>query len=354
MLAAEARLATTGIVRDPTYLEHRNGGAHPERPQRLQTLYALLDSPAMSGRFAALPARDASDEEILRVHTSGHLTVIAETVNQEITFLDMDTQACRLSYGAARRAAGGCCAAVEAVVGREVDNAFALVRPPGHHAEPGAAMGFCLFNNAAIAARHARAALGVERVLVADWDVHHGNGTQAVFEEDPSVLYFSTHQWPLYPGTGALEEVGTGRGEGATINVPLAAGTGDADLLAVYREVLVPVAREFAPELIVVSAGFDIHRDDPLAGMKATAAGAAALTRVLLDLAAELCGGRLLLVLEGGYHLEALRGSVAATLDELDGRSQTRPPRGLESAAARLQIERVREVHGRWWKALAR
>jgi acetoin utilization deacetylase AcuC-like enzyme len=346
-------LARTGIVRDPIYLEHSNGGAHPERRHRLEVLYALLDSPPMRGRLVALPAREASDEEILRVHTRGHLDAIADTASREITFLDMDTHACRLSHKAARWAAGGCCAAVEAVVRRDVDSAFALVRPPGHHAEPGRAMGFCLFNNAAIAARHAQAASGIERVLVADWDVHHGNGTQAAFEEDPSVLYFSTHQWPLYPGTGALEEAGSGRGRGATINVPLPRGTGDEDLLAVYRQLLVPVAREYEPGLIIVSAGFDIHADDPLGGMKGTSSGAAALARLFVDLAGELCGGRLLLVLEGGYDLAALRDSVAAVLDELDGRRHTRLSPGGESEATRRQIERVRALHGRTWKCLA-
>jgi len=346
-------LTTTGIVRHPVYLEHVNGGVHPERPQRLAVLHDMLDSPEMSGRFAAVEAREASDEEILRVHAPGHLAAIADTANREITFLDSDTQASRGSYRAARWAAGGCCAAAEAVVRREVANAFALVRPPGHHAEPAQAMGFCLFNNAAIAARFAQAAVGIERVLIADWDVHHGNGTQAAFEGDPTVLYFSTHQWPLYPGTGALEEVGTGRGEGSTINVPLPPGTGDADLIAVYRGILVPVAREFRPGLILVSAGFDIHQDDPLAGMKATAGGVAALTRPFLDLAGELCGGRLALILEGGYELNALRDCVRCVLEELDGRTLTRPSTGAETEVTRRQIERARALHARTWKSLA-
>ncbi len=356
ILGAEAHLAhlaRTGVVRDPLYLEHRNAGAHPESPRRLEAIHALLDSPAMAGRFAPIAARDATDEEILRVHTRAHLAAIADTASRDITFLDTDTQASRRSYAAARRAAGGACAAVEAVVRREVENAFALVRPPGHHAEPGAAMGFCLLNNAAIAARFARASLGIERVLIADWDVHHGNGTQAAFEEDPSVLYFSTHQWPLYPGSGALEEAGTGEGEGATINVPLPAGTGDADLLAVYREVLAPVALELRPGLLIVSAGFDILAADPLAGMRATEAGAAALARVVLDIAATACEGRLVLVLEGGYDLAALAAGVGAVLDEMDGRTLTRPSAGGESAAVRRLIERARGLHGRTWKSLA-
>jgi acetoin utilization deacetylase AcuC-like enzyme len=347
-------LGNTAIVRDDLCLQHRNGGAHPERPERLATLHALIDSPAFAGRLAALPPRDATDEEILRVHTPAHLAAIADTATREITFLDMDTQACAASYAAARRAAGSCCAAAEAVVRRDAGRAFAFVRPPGHHAGPVFVMGFCLFNNAAIAARHAQAVLGVERVLIVDWDVHHGNGTQAVFEDDPSVLYFSSHQWPLYPGTGALEENGTGPGRGYTVNVPLPAGSGDDDLVAVYRDVLAPVTREFRPGLVIVSAGFDIHRDDPLAGMHASAAGAAALARVALDLAEEVCGGRLLLVLEGGYDLAALRESVAAVLDEIDGQTLTRPsPRG-ESDVTRRQIERVRALHAPVWKSLGR
>ncbi len=345
-------MPATGVVRDPVYLEHRNAGAHPESPQRLQAIYALLDSPAMAGRFASIAARDASDGEILRVHTPAHLAVIADTASRDVTFLDTDTQASRGSYAAARRAAGGACAAVEAVARHEVENAFALVRPPGHHAEPGAAMGFCLFNNAAIAARFARASLGIERVLIADWDVHHGNGTQAAFEDDPSVLYFSTHQWPLYPGSGALEETGRGNGEGYTINVPLPAGTGDADLLAIYREVLAPAALEFRPGLVIVSAGFDILAADPLAGLRATESGAAALARLMLEIAATACAGRLVLVLEGGYDLAALAGGVAAVLDEMVGRTLTRPPLGGETAVARRLVERARSLHGRTWKSL--
>ncbi len=346
-------MSAVGIVRDSVYLTHDNGRLHPECPQRLLAIDALLDSRAAASPLVPIPAREATDEEILRVHSGEYLSQIAATSGREPMFVDSDTQTSAGSYRAARWAAGGCCRAVEAVVRGEAAHAFAFVRPPGHHAERDQAGGFCLFNNVAIAARCAQAALGLGRVLIVDWDVHHGNGTQHLFEADPSIVYFSTHQWPLYPGTGALEEVGVGAARGATINVPLPAGTADGDLIAVYRELLAPVARELRPELILVSAGFDIHREDPLAGWRATAAGCAALARVALDLAAELCGGRLVLVLEGGYDLCNLRGCVAAVLAELDGGTFTRPGAGDESAVTRRIIERVRRVHGAYWKSLA-
>ncbi len=346
-------MATLGIVRDPVYLTHDNGRLHPESPQRLAVIDSLLDSPAAAGRYVEIPARDASDEEILRVHSSEHLDLVAATAGRGLTFLDSDTQSSPGSYRAARWAAGGSCSAVEAVVRGDVRHSFAFVRPPGHHAERDRVHGFCLFNNVAIAARFAQAALGLRKVLIVDWDVHHGNGTQRVFEHDPTVVYFSTHQWPLYPGTGALEEVGFGTAQGATINVPLPKGTSDGDLLAVFRDVLVPVARELRPDLVLVSAGFDIHRGDPLASWRVTDAGCAALARVALDIAAELCDGRVALVLEGGYDLPGLRDCVAAVLAELDGRTFTRPGGGEESMVTRRVIERVRAVQGCHWKCLA-
>jgi len=231
---------------------------------------------------------------------------------------------------------------VDAIASGEVDQAFALVRPPGHHATRDYAMGFCLFNSVAIAARYAMANHGVERVLIADFDVHHGNGTEEIFYGDPNVLYFSTHQYPHYPGSGAVAEVGVAEGKGTTVNVPLPAFCGDEEYRRVYSEVLVPVARRFRPQLMLVSAGYDAHRDDPLAAMQMTVHGFAAVGNILKELAAELCGGRLLLSLEGGYHLQALAQSISATLEVLLGISVSLNP--LEKVQGRAPARDINPI----------
>jgi acetoin utilization deacetylase AcuC-like enzyme len=235
-------------------------------------------------------------------------------------------------------------ALVDAVMAGRVDNGFAFVRPPGHHAEPDRAMGFCLFNNVALAAAHLRAAHGLERVLVVDWDVHHGNGTQHAFYDDPHVLFVSSHQYPFYPGTGAAREVGVGEGEGFTLNLPFPAGYGDAQYVRAFVDVVEPVARRFGPQFILVSAGFDAHRRDPLAGMDMTEAGFACLARLLLRLSQDVCENRLVAVLEGGYDFEALARSVAAVLGEMSGASlqEAVTPAAGEPADVRLPLEMAR------------
>jgi acetoin utilization deacetylase AcuC-like enzyme len=226
------------------------------------------------------------------------------------------------SYRVARLAVGGALAAVDAVTRDQVRNAFTAVRPPGHHALRDRAMGFCLFNNIAIAARYVQEHHGLERVLIVDWDVHHGNGTQAIFYEDPTVLYFSTHQYPFYPGTGAANETGAGAGLGFTVNAPLPAGSGDEEITTAFRGKLIPAAEAFRPQFVLVSAGFDAHRDDPLALLRVTEAGYAALTGIVLDLADRFAGGRLVSLLEGGYNLQALARSVEAHLRVLADRAE--------------------------------
>jgi acetoin utilization deacetylase AcuC-like enzyme len=308
----------TGIVTDDSYLEHDTGAAHPERPDRLRAIGRLLQSEP-SPDWIRIPARDASGEELGRIHVPEHVARVAATARLVRFKFDADTPASAGTFAAARRAAGGVLALVDAVMARRVSNGFALVRPPGHHAERDRVMGFCFFNNVALAAAHLRAAHGLRRVLVVDWDVHHGNGTQRSFYRDPSVMFVSSHQYPFYPGTGAAREVGAGEGEGFTLNLPFPAGYGDRQYVQAFLDVVEPIARQFAPEFILVSAGFDAHRRDPLAGMELTENGFAAIARVLLRTAREVCQDRLVAVLEGGYDLEGLTRSIAAVLSEMKG-----------------------------------
>jgi acetoin utilization deacetylase AcuC-like enzyme len=266
--------------------------------------------------------------------------------------LDPDTIANRDSYAAAVRAAGACLSATEAVVGGESDAAFCLRRPPGHHATPRKAMGFCLFNSVAVAAAHARRALGLERVAIVDPDLHHGNGTQDAFYADGSVLYVSTHQYPFYPGSGAWQEAGTGEGAGATLNLPLPPGCGDTEYQRVFDEVIIPKLRKFQPQLILVSAGYDAHFADTISGaaMRISCAGYAALTQRLVDVAAELCGGRLVMALEGGYELTALAWSIRNTIEALLGDEVTPDPMGPSPQRPAPSIDEliasVKALHG--------
>lgn len=305
---------------------------YPEHPGRVRAVRDLLDSSPVPGvRFQG--GRAATREELGRVHTASYLDAIAELRGKN-AWLDVDTTAVSPgSVEAAEVATGTAIAAVEAVIAGETGSAFALVRPPGHHAEPVRAQGFCLYNNVAAAAAHARAALGCRRVLIIDWDAHHGNGTQEIFWTDPDVLLFDTHRAaPFYPGTGALTEVGAGLGEGTIVNVPLPGGSGDAALLHAFTDILVPAADWFQPDLVLVSAGFDPHRLD--LSMNATYAGFGALTGIVRDIAERHCEGRLAFVLEGGYHLDSLALGVRAVLEVLAGGEVPVPEEcGLEDVA---------------------
>jgi len=284
------------------------------------------------------------------VHSPGYISYIESFAQRGGGWLDADTVVSPASYLVACYAAGGTIAAVDAVMTGKVQSAFALVRPPGHHALRWEAMGFCLFNNIAIAAKHAIESHQLERILIADFDVHHGNGTQDAFFDDPHVLYFSTHQSPHYPGTGRIDEIGVGLGEGFTVNVPLPAWCGDEEYLRVFDEILAPVARRFGPQLILVSAGYDPHWADQLSMMQLTVTGFGEVVRVLKRLADELCGGRIVFTLEGGYHLEALASSVRATFDVLLGNSEIVDPLGQPPGVRRAPpidalLQRVKETH---------
>ncbi len=320
---------STIVFTDPRLLDHDLGPGHVESPARLDAIMGELGRAPLAGLTFETP-RAATDAEIEAVHSPAYRASLARLAG-EYAELDPDTAVSPGSWEAATLAAGAAVGAVEAVMRAQADNAFALVRPPGHHARPDRAMGFCLLNNAAIAAQSARRA-GAERVMILDWDVHHGNGTQEIFAARDDILYMSVHQYPFYPGTGAAGEVGVGSGRGATVNCPLPGGQTDADYGVVFHDLFLPVGRAFAPDLIIVSAGFDAHARDPLAEMRVTERGFAAMGSALCELAASTCGGKLVLLLEGGYDLGALAASVHASLEVLTGRRDTFP-RGAGTAA---------------------
>jgi acetoin utilization deacetylase AcuC-like enzyme len=311
-------MGTTGLVYHPAYLDHDMGAGHPESPNRLRAILQQLERSGTAGRVRKIEPRKAEDEWITQIHSPSY--VAALNTHQPASgrvALDADTSMSPGSLPAAYLAAGGALAAVDAIMRGDVEHAFCAVRPPGHHAETARAMGFCLFNNVAIAARYVQKKYGLSRVLIVDWDVHHGNGTQHSFEQDPSILFFSTHQYPHYPGTGQATERGTGAGEGFTINVPMEAGDGDDEYHAIFLNVLLPAAEAFKPEFVIISAGFDAHRDDPLASMGLTEAGYSDLTGLVVGIAKRHAQGRLLSALEGGYNLTALGASVDAHLKVL-------------------------------------
>jgi acetoin utilization deacetylase AcuC-like enzyme len=313
----------TGVVADRRYMDHDPGCGHPESPERLAAVYDMLDGADMKNKFFRIEPRKALVEELARIHRHSYIDRVAATAGMMYSALDIDTIASPGSYDAALLAAGGLMNAVDDVMDGTVRNAFAFVRPPGHHAETAASGGFCIFNNVAVAAAHARERYGLERILIADWDLHHGNGTQRSFYGDPGVLYFSTHQYPFYPGTGSAGELGVGPGEGYTVNVPLQRGQGDAEYLKIFKKILDPLATAYRPELVLVSAGFDICRGDALGGMNVTEEGFVKLTRVFMDIADRCCGGRLVFTLEGGYNISMMARSAGAMLLEMSGETET-------------------------------
>ena len=349
-------MAQVGFLYDPAVLAHQPPAGHPEQPARVAEVMALLERTGLVDRLTRLPVTPATRAQIERVHTPGYIDRVERIVGAGGGYLDAgDTVASAGSWTAAIAAAGASIGAVDAVMTGGVDAAFALVRPPGHHAPPDRAMGFCILNNAALAAAHAVTAYGLSRVLLVDFDVHHGNGIQDCFYGSPEVLYFSTHQSPAYPFTGAIEETGEGVGKGYTVNVPLPPDVGEAGFLQAFDTVLRPLAHRFQPELVLVSAGYDAHWRNSryVAGIRErlTVRGLCALSKHLQEISDACCPGKLVGILEGGYDLEALAYGVAGTLRVWLGDTDIEDPLGPPPSEARepditALLERVRRVHG--------
>jgi len=348
----EAPAPTIEVVEDARYQSHRGPDGHPERPERLIAFSEALDP--FREDVTLVSPREAEPDEILRAHDARMLEALETTRELPPGRIDADTYHTPSSFDVARLAAGGTIDLARRVLEGEVARGIAAVRPPGHHAEAARSMGFCLFNNVAVAVRALQAECGAPRIFVFDWDVHHGNGTQHIFEDDPSVLYASTHQFPFYPGTGDFGEDGEGLGLGTTLNIPMPPGCGDAEYIGVVERLIVPAAMGFAPDLIVVSCGFDAHRDDQLASMEISLDGYRTMSSILRSLADTLCEGRIIHVLEGGYALSGVREGTTAVLESLladekrlaygteDGRGNLEPGSVLKSI-----VDSVFEVHGR-------
>ncbi len=338
-----------GYVYDPVYLKH-DTGQHPENASRLEAIISHLEQTQLIRQLTLIKPRAASIEELSLVHSEQHIAHVQEVGQGGGGWLDADTVMSPGSYQAALYAAGGVIGATEEVMNGEIASAFALVRPPGHHATSQRAMGFCLFNNIAIAAKYALAKYKLDRIAIIDFDVHHGNGTQESFYDSPQVLYISTHESPFYPGTGSVDETGKGEARGTTVNIPLPAGCSDTEYLLVFEQIIVPVVRRFSPQLILVSAGYDTHWADGLAMMQVSVTGFAQMARIIKGLADELCGGRLVFTLEGGYNLTALAASVKATFDVLLGNASIedplgKSPRRLATPGIASLISKIMEIH---------
>jgi acetoin utilization deacetylase AcuC-like enzyme len=340
----------TAYLTDSSFNQHNFPG-HPEHAGRIEAIWERLETSGLLKQLLPIAPAAASDAQIVAVHRQEHLRrLIAVAGGARTVRLDPDTYALPCSLAVARLAAGAVIGAVDAVLSEQADNALAIKRPPGHHATGERAMGFCLLNNVAIGARHALDKPGIERVLILDYDVHHGNGTNDIFYADPSVCFISIHQSPFYPGTGALDEIGAGAGRGYTLNIPLAGGHGDASYRRLFNEVVVPAIERFDPDLMLISAGFDAHWSDPLAGMQLTLGGYDYMARECIGLAQRLCDGRIVFVMEGGYDLRALAHgwvNTARALLGLDGISDPygeAPSPADESAVQRL-IDKLRRLH---------
>lgn len=343
---------STGIVYHPDYLKH-NTGSHPETSGRLVAIMDTLKEAGLADKIESIQPRNATIEQIEYIHIPEYIEHVKRTCERQGS-LDMDTPVSKDSYDAALLAAGGAICAGDAVMNEEVNSVFALVRPPGHHAESDSGMGFCLFNNIAILARHLQKEHALNRIMIIDWDTHHGNGTQHSFYDDPTVLYSSLHQSPLYPGTGMVHEVGSGEGEGFTVNVPFPPSTGDSGYMLAYNEILAPIADQFQPEFILISAGQDAHYADLLAGMSLTTNGYGKMAQIIKSMAEKHCSGRIVLTLEGGYNLDAQASSILAVLNvlgefDLEVDEMYEPPADELSDSVKQRVEHVKQTQSKYW-----
>jgi len=308
----------TGFLYDPRFLDHDTGYGHPECPERLSVTMSYLEDQPWFDHLRIMQAERADPEWPLLVHSADYLEHVAASCRAGLPFLDTpDVMICRESCDIALLAVGGAVHLADRVIAGEIHNGFALLRPPGHHAEHARALGFCLFNNIAILARYLQRHHGLERILILDWDVHHGNGTQHIFDSDPSVFYISLHQDRFYPGTGHADETGTGPGRGTILNCPMPDGSSDPEYQQVFRERVIPAIDGFRPEIILISAGFDAHRDDPLAGLCLSSECYNWMTQRVMELADHHAGGRVISLLEGGYNLQALPECIGRHLTAL-------------------------------------
>ena len=338
-----------GLVKDDLFLKHVNGFQHPECPERLESIYGMLESTDLISKLIVLDPADAADDQILRVHTEPYYQTVKNTKGVEIYNFDPDTSSNPFTYEAAIRGSGGLISAIDKILSDELDRAYVLPRPPGHHAESDRAMGFCFFNHAAVGASHLLSR-GFERVLVIDWDVHHGNGTQNIFFDSPNVLFFSIHQFPFYPGTGSLNEIGKGQGEGYTVNVPVPAMLGDEDYNKIFDLTLMPVIEQYKPEFIMVSAGYDAYFIDPLGGMQITETGFAQFTRFVINAAEKYSDGKLVLLLEGGYNIPGLANINKLVFEELldINHTEINVPEGADNIE--FVIDGVNSSYSKYWK----
>lgn len=339
---------TVGFVYDPVFLDH-DTGTHPENGSRMTATMSLLEEAGLLAAVRRIPARAASPEELALVHDPRYVDAVRRAAAQGGGWADPDTLITPRSYDVAATVVGATLNALDAIVAGDVQAAYCLVRPPGHHAGPAQAMGFCLFNHVAVAAAAARSH-GLDRIAIVDFDVHHGNGTQDAFYGDPNVLYISTHEFPFYPGTGAADETGRGNARGATVNIPMPHGSGDAEHLAAFRRIVAPALARFRPQLILVSAGFDAHYADDIAMQQLSVDGYGALVSLTIDAARDLCDGRILMAQEGGYHLVALPWCVRRSIELLAGLPPAPDPLGRRDTPSpggfAAMLDDVARIHG--------